>query len=198
MRRARRRARFSAPLPLGSTNTQAEWFAGTSPQHLATAVSGVSCPATITLANSIDPAPGYESNVAPFGLIQIDGEQFTYFAKSIAANPTPANTLYHVQCAQNGTGRTAHAAGATVVPLNNFQPGYPWPVTPTVNAGDTTPGHGRVLSRVECGQRGVCLSPGDRHRCEYGRTGSWNANARIENLSFYPWPNEINGERGAR
>ena len=72
-------------------------------------------------------------------MIQIDGEQFTYFGKSIAANPTPANTLYGVQCAQNGTTRAAHSAAATVVPLNQFKPSYPWPVTPTVNANDTTP-----------------------------------------------------------
>ena len=27
-----------------------------------------------------------------------------------------------------------------------------------------------------------------------GATGAWSANAKIENLSFYAWPNEINGE----
>ncbi len=153
---------LSAVLPSGSTNAQAEWFAGTSVQKLATAIGGGACPATITLANSINPVPGYESNVAAFGLIQIDGEQFSYYSRSLAANPTPANTLYNVQCAQNGTARAAHSSSATVVPLNNFQPSYPWPVVPTVNGNDTTPsGTAGFFSRMECGQRGVCLPAGD-------------------------------------
>ena len=114
---------LSATLPL--TGTQAEWFAGASPQTLNTAIGSGSCPATMTLTNSIKPTPGYESNVAAFGLVQIDGEQFRYFARSNGGNTTPPNTLYNVQCAQNGTARAAHSAGATVVPLNNYQPTYP-------------------------------------------------------------------------
>ena len=115
--------------------------------------------------------PYYESNVAPFGMVQIDGEQFTYFGKSIAANPTPANTLYGVQCAQNGTTRAAHSVGATVVPLNQFKPSYPWPVTPTVNTNDTTPSGTAATSRV----------------------GTW----AMRPLPF-PWPPESTRAPGAR
>ena len=97
------------------------------------------CPTSITLSNNINPVPGYEANVAPFGLLQIDGEQFTYFGRSNAGNTTPANTFYGIACAQNGTTRAAHSVNSTVVPLNNFKPSYPWPVTPTLNSGDTTP-----------------------------------------------------------
>ncbi len=186
---------LSAALPTGSTNTQAEWFAGTSPQNLATAIRSGSCPSTITLANSINPVPYYESNVAPFGMIQIDGEQFTYFGKSNAAKPTPANTLYGVQCAQNGTSRAAHSAGATVVPLNQFKPSYPWPVTPTVNAKDTTPsGTAGYFPGWNVGNAAFAFPIATGISSRSGTTGSWSANARIENLSFYQWPNEINGE----
>ncbi len=185
---------LSAALPAGASNGQAEWFAGTSAQNLGTAIGPGACPATITLSNPISPVPGYESNVAPFGLIQIDGEQFSYFARSAANNPTPAKTLYNIQCAQNGTVRAAHAAAATVVPLNNFNPSYPWPVTPTVNANDTTPsGTAGYFPGWNVGNAAFAfplvtgINPGT------GASGSWSANARIENLSFYAWPNDING-----
>jgi len=186
---------LSAALPAGSTNAQAEWFAGTSPQNLAAAITAGACPSSITLANSINPVPSYESNVAPFGMVQIDGEQFTYFGKSIAANPTPANTLYGIQCAQNGTTRAAHAVGATVVPLNQFQPSYPWPVTPTINANDTTPsGTAGYFPGWNVGNAAFAFPVATGINQSSGTSGSWSANAKIENLSFFQYPNEINGE----
>ena len=183
---------LSAALPAGSSNTQAEWFAGTSPQNLATAIGSSSCPATITVANPIAPVAGFEANVAAFGLIQIDGEQFSYFGKSMANNATPANTFYNVQCAQNGSTRAAHAVGATIVPLNRFQPSYPWPVTPTINSGDTTPsgtagffpawnaGNAVFAFPIANGQSAAAL-------------GAWGPNSRIENISAFSYPNDVNG-----
>jgi hypothetical protein len=186
---------LAAALPSGTTNGQAEWMAGTSPQNLATAITSGTCPATITLANNIGPVPGYESNVAPFGLIQIDGEQFSYFGKTTASNPTPANTLYGVQCAQNGTARASHSTAATVVPLNQFKPAYPWPVTPTVNSGDTTPsGTASFFPGWNVGNAAFAFPVVTGISSGTGSTGAWSANAKIENLSFYQWPNEINGE----
>jgi hypothetical protein len=184
---------LSAVLPTGATNTQAEWFAGSSPQNLATAIGPGTCPSSITLSNSITPVAGFEANVAPFGLIQIDGEQFSYFARSNAGNTTPANTLYNIQCAQNGTARAAHSVNATVVPLNNFQPSYPWPVTPTLNAGNTTPsGNAGYFPGWNVGNAAFAfpLATG----LGGNGTGSWGPNSKIENLSFWAWPNEINGE----
>lgn len=122
----------------GVTGTQIEWFAGTSPQNLAGAITSGSCPASITLSNPIAPAPGFEANVAPAGLIQIDAEQFTYSGKANAAFPGQS-FLTITACGQNGTSRANHSIGATVVPLNPFKPTTPWPVTPTINAGFTTP-----------------------------------------------------------
>jgi hypothetical protein len=189
---------LSAALPTGSSNAQAEWFAGSSPQNLATAIGSGACPSSITLANSINPVPYYESNVAPFGMVQVDGEQFTYFGKSIAANPTPANTLYGVQCAQNGTTRAAHSVGATVVPLNPFKPSYPWPVTPTVNTNDTTPsGTAGYFPGWNVGNAAFAFPLATGISQSSGGSGSWSANAKIENLSFFEWPNEINGESWA-
>jgi len=185
---------LSSALPSGSTNGQAEWFAGSSPQNLSTAIGSGSCPSSITLSNSISPVPGYESNVAPFGLIQIDGEQFTYFGKSNASSPTPADTLYNIQCAQNGTGRAAHSSSATVIPLNNFKPTYPWPVTPTINTGDTTPtGTAGFFPGWNVGNAAFAFPIVSGINSGSGAVGAWSANASIENLSFYPWPNDING-----
>jgi hypothetical protein len=94
---------------------------------------------TLTLANPITPPltptqADTGSNVAPYGLVQIDGEQFSYFGNSdypAAVNSTPSITL--TGRAQNGTAAVAHSIGATIVPLNPFQPTFPWPVTPSLN-----------------------------------------------------------------
>jgi hypothetical protein len=185
---------LSAGLPSGSTNTQAEWFSGSSAQNLASAIGAGTCPTSITLSNSINPVPGYESNVAPFGLLQIDGEQFSYFGRSIAGNTTPANTLYGIQCAQNGTTRAAHSVSATVVPLNNFKPAYPWPVTPTLNTGDTTPsGTAGYFPGWNVGNAAFAFAIATGISTSTGRTGSWSANAKIENLTFQGWPGDQSG-----
>jgi hypothetical protein len=178
---------------LTATSAQAEWFAGSSVQNLATAIGSGSCPTSITLSNNINPVAGWESNVPPFGLIQIDGEQFTYFGRSNAGNTSPANTLYGIQCAQNGTTRAAHSASATVFPLNRFKPAYPWPVIPSINTNDTTPsGTATYYPGWNVGNN-VFAFPVASGATPIG-SGGWSANAKIENLSFFAWPNEINGE----
>ena len=183
---------LNANLPSGSTNAQAEWFAGSSVQNLASPIGSGSCPASINLSNNINPVAGWESNVPPFGLIQIDGEQFSYFGRSNAGNTSPANTLYGIQCAQNGTARAAHAASATVFPLNRFKPSYPWPVIPSINTNDTTPsGNASYYPGWNVGNS-VFAFPVATGINPIG-SGGWSANAKIENLSFYAWPNEING-----
>lgn len=123
----------------GATASQIEWWAGTSPQTIAANISGGSCPASITVTNPNTPAPGYVSNVATFGLIQIDAEQFTYAGRTSAYSGLPSYTFTITGCAQNGTSRVAHTTGATVVPLNQFKPTTPWPITPTINSNATTP-----------------------------------------------------------
>lgn len=183
---------LSAPMPAGSTNAQAEFFAGTSPQNLSVAIGSGSCPTTITLSNSINPVPGFESNVAPFGLIQIDAEQIAYTHKSMAgSNPSPANTLYGISCAQNGTARAAHSTSATVVPLNQYKPAYPWPVTPTINASDTTPqSTAGFYPGWPVGNAAFAFPLATGINQASGNFGGWSANARIENLSFAFWPSD--------
>ncbi|HET6219820.1 MAG TPA: hypothetical protein VFE27_22530 [Acidobacteriaceae bacterium] len=187
---------LNANLPTGSANAQAEWFAGSSVQNLASPISSGSCPTSISLSNNINPVPGWESNVPPFGLIQIDGEQFAYFGRSNAGNTSPANTLYGIQCAQNGTTRAAHSSAATVFPLNRFKPSYPWPVIPSINSGDTTPsGNASYYPGWNVGNSAFAF-PVATGANPIG-SGGWSANAKIENLSFYAWPNEINGVNDA-
>ncbi len=54
-----------------------------------------------------------------------------------------------------------------------------------------------IFSRLECGQRGFCVSHWPAAPGVIG-TGSWGPNSKIENLSFWAWPNEINGEAVGR
>jgi hypothetical protein len=184
---------LSSALPSGSTNSQAEWFAGTAPQTINATVSGSGCPASISLTNSILPVPYYESNVAPFGLIQIDGEQFTYFGKTNATGSLSSNTLTITGCAQNGTTRAVHTAGATVVPLNPFQPAYPWPVTPTLNTGDTTPaGTASYYPAWNVGNTAFAFPVATGSNAGTGATGSWTTGAVIESMTIQPWPIDIN------
>ena len=87
-------------------------------------------------------------------------------------------------------------SSATVVPLNNFKPAYPWPVIPTLNSGDTTPsGTAGFFPGWNVGNAAFAFPLATGISSSYGSTGAWNANAKIENLSFYEWPNEINGEQ---
>jgi hypothetical protein len=178
---------------LAATSAQAEWFAGSSVQNLGTSIGSGACPSTITLANSIDPVARFESNVPSFGLVQIDGEQFTYYGKSNALNPSPAKTLYGIQCAQNGTSRAAHSSTATVFPLNRFKPSYPWPVIPSINTNDTTPAATATYYPGWHAGNAIWSFPVVSGASSIG-SGAWTANAKIENLSYFAWPHDINGQ----
>ncbi len=124
----------------GRGNAQAEWFAGSSPQNLATSIGSGACPPSITLANSINPVPVLRIECCPVR-DGADRRGAVHVFRQVRLRPTqPRRTPSMAsQCARNGTTRAAHAVGATVVPLNPFQPSYPWPVTPTINTNDTTP-----------------------------------------------------------
>lgn len=217
----------------GATNTQAEFIFGTSGQSLAQAVSSGTCPGQIFLSNSIFPQPDWESNFAPFGLIQIDGEQIAYTShvnagfnlqpwsgnltyginqmvtvsgvwyQSLQGNnfnhapassgsywtviPTPY-VLYGISCAQNGTSRAAHSLNAPVVPLNNFKPAIPWPVTPTINSAQTTPVNASYYPGWNAGNAAFAFPVASGINPGTGAGGGWSANSKIENLSFFPIP----------
>ncbi len=103
------------------------------------------------------------------------------------------NFLTITGCAQNGTTRAAHAAGATVVPLNPFKPSYPWPVTPTLNAGDTTPaGTAGYYPAWNVGNAAFAFPVATGINVGSGATGSWTTGAEIETMTIQAWPIDIN------
>jgi hypothetical protein len=116
-------------------------------------------PFVVTLANPITPpltpnSNGTGSNVAPYGLVQIGSEQFSYFGSSAyPANPTVAPSISLTGRAQNGTTAAAHAIGSPIVPLNPFQPTWPWPVAPTINDG-VTPANAAFFPAWDIGNAG--------------------------------------------
>jgi hypothetical protein len=187
---------LASAMPSGSTAVAAEWFAGSSVQHLSASVAAGSCPATLTLANSISPSPVSESNVAPYGLIQIDGEQIAYMGHSNAFTndsggaTIASNTLMNLKCAQNGTTRAVHASGATVVPLNQFQPSYPWPVTPTENTNDTTPsGNASYYPGINVGNAAFAAPDSNGST---GLTGQGSfADSVVENIQIISYPSSL-------
>jgi hypothetical protein len=153
---------LAAAYPPTGTLTQQEWMAGTSVQTIQTAIpaTGRTFPMTLTLANPITPpltpnVAGTGSNVAPYGLVRIGAEQCSYFGSSdypASATATPSITL--TACAQNGTTAAAHSVGATIVPLNPFQPTFPWPVTPSINSGAVTPTNASYFPAWNIGNAG--------------------------------------------
>ena len=175
---------LTSPMPTGSTASQAEWFAGTSVQTLSTAISSGSCPTTITLTNPITPNPGYESNVAKLGLVQIDSEQISYYGGTNAGN-LGSQFLVVTGCAQNGTVRAGHSVGATVVPLNPYKPATPWPVSPTINSNATTPVNAAFYPAWVVGNAGIAAPVLN------GNTGSSAeafANSVVNSLSIGSYP----------
>lgn len=88
-------------------------------------------PYTLNQTKPIKPGPGSEYGFASTGLIQIGNEQCVYFGYSYI---TPSITI------SSCTGTSVdHASGSFEFPLNPIKPTTPYPVTPTINSGDTTP-----------------------------------------------------------
>ena len=174
---------LNAPYP-GTTSAQQEWFAGTNIQHTSTDLPATrTYPLTINLANSIAPAPGYESNFAPYGLLQIGNEQCTYKTLTPQFTTTGPNPISFTGC--TGTA-VDHPVGSFIAPLNPFVPSYPWPVVPTVNSNDTTPTMASFFPGRNIGNAGFAFPQAS------GASGNglgW-ANTKIENLYFNIYPYE--------
>ncbi len=164
----------------GATTAQEEFFAGSSAQNIQTEITASqTMPFTVTLANSIDPSPSTESNFAPYGLVEIGDEEFAY----IGYNKTSPYTITLTARAQNGTTAADHAVGAVIAPLNPFQPTYPWPVTPTINSGTTTPANASFYPAFNVGNCGICTPVAN------GSTRAYAAfyQARVHDISIVPW-----------
>jgi hypothetical protein len=124
---------LGASIPAG---TQQEWFSGTNLQHTSIDFpAGRSYPYSLNLANALGPnGSGETSVVGPTGLVKIGAEQCNY--AYAAKQPSIGNFLAITGC----TGTSVdHPSGSFLMPLNPFQPTHPWPFTPTINSGDTTP-----------------------------------------------------------
>lgn len=140
-----------------------EWFAGTSLQTIQTAIpaTGRTFPMTVTLGNPILPIPALAQYASPagfgqWGLVQIDGEQCSFYGNSaLPASSTAAPSITLTACAQNGTAAAAHSVGAFIVPLNPLQPTWPWPVTPTLTTGQTTPANAEFFPSFGVGNAGI-------------------------------------------
>jgi hypothetical protein len=125
----------TVPNVAGYTLTQTVWWDTTSVQTTAAALpnGAITYPYTLTLTNSITPDSTSESNFAPHGRIKIGTQEFDYLGETlspatIVLRRGPATTL-------------GQASGSPVVPMNPCPASYetPWPVTPTINSGDSTP-----------------------------------------------------------
>lgn len=128
---------LNAAAPTGSTQSQAEWFAGSSVQSTTTTIPGTpTYPFTLQLSNSIAPIPGWESNFAQWGHAKIQDYEFDY----MGANPAN-NTIVVRRGPATVNGGSGYSGTNTITALNpcpaNFE--TPWPVTPTINSGDSTP-----------------------------------------------------------
>jgi hypothetical protein len=180
------------PNTSGYTTAQSEWFAGTSAQTTTVALPvAMTYPFTLTLANSIAPDPSAESNVASHGHIKILGNEFDYLGLSysppysIVLRKGPATLT---SC--NGSGATCVTSGATVVPLNpcaaknlfGSTSDQPWPVTPTLNSGDSTPS-GANWFPAWCGGNAAISFP-EANGNVYVTTGL--TNSFVENVQIIP------------
>lgn len=136
------------PNTSGYTQSQIEWLSTSSVLTSSTALpSTINYPFTITVNQSIAPVPGFESNVAQHGHVFIAGQQFDYLGVSYTSPYTI--TL------QRGPSSCAGAdcsTGFAILPGNPCEANWtvPYPVTPTINSGDSTP-HGANYFPALCG-----------------------------------------------
>lgn len=166
-----------------------EWFSGTSFQTIQSTVpaTGRSWPMTITLGRSIIPDPEFaRAGFAPYGVVQVGAEQFTYFGTSNKnAGTSPTVTL--TSSIQNGTGATGtlHSIGATAFPLNPISPSLPWPANPPLVGGSTTPTGAEFYPANGIGSAGIAAPIANGNG--YGGASALSQ-ATWEHLSISSWP----------
>jgi hypothetical protein len=161
---------------------------GTAVQEIETAIpaTGRTFPMTVNLANTIHPEPGAESDFAPYGLVKIDGEEFTYYATS--SYPIQAGSFIKLTAgAQNGTTAASHSAGAAIVPLNpcSGQSNSPWPVATINGSGNQTPAGAEFFPAWCVGN--AALAQPVFNGADWTGTASFSG-ADIHNLQLLVWP----------
>lgn len=126
-----------AAAPAGSTSSQAEFFAGTAVQTTTTSIPGSPVyPYTLQLTGSIKPIPGWPSNFSTHGHAKIQDYEFDYMGVNYLTN-----TMVVRKGPATVNGGSGYPGTNTIVPLNPCPAKFdnPWPVTPSINAGDSTP-----------------------------------------------------------
>lgn len=127
------------PNTSGYTVAQAEWFAGTAVQSTMTTIpANPTLPFTITTTLPMTPVPGFESNGASHGHIRFGNSECDYMG-----NGSYGNQIVLRRC----NTIAGYSGTTTIVPVNpcaarnQFYAATdtPWPVTPTINSGDSTP-----------------------------------------------------------
>jgi hypothetical protein len=146
---------ISPAMPNNSSYTlaQSEWFTGTAFQSTTTTIpTTITYPLTLTLTLATNPIPGWESNIADHGVVKVCGIDAEYMGINNYGSP------YEIVL-RNGPTTTAGCSGTTVIapmspcPARNLigsSSDQPYPVTPTLNSGDSTPS-GATVFPAWCG-----------------------------------------------
>lgn len=172
--------------PTGSTGTQQEWFAGTAFQTTSATIPGTpTYPFTIPMSMAIKPNPSGISNMAQFGHAKFQDYEFDYggldyLNQTMTIRRGPASV-------NGGTGYTV--AGPIVAlnpcPAKNLVAGsadQPWPVTPTINSGDSTPSGANYFPGGCVGNAGVAFPTANANTF----VGSGLVDGYLQDLEFTP------------
>lgn len=142
---------MAAALPNTSayTSAQAEWFTGSAIQSTTTTIpTSITYPLTLAVTLNTDPTPGWVSDFPQHGTIKVCGIEAEYMGVSSTA-----------MVLRRGPATSAGCTGTTpIAPMNmcraknllGSSSDQPWPVTPSINAGDSTPS-GANWFPGECG-----------------------------------------------
>lgn len=175
---------MSAALPntSGYTVAQAEWFTGTQVQSTTTTIpTTITYPLTLTLTMSTAFVPGSEYNFASHGHVSVCGIEGDY----MGGNTFGPYTIV----LRRGPTSSAGCSGTTpIAPLNpcparnlfGSSSDLPYPVIPSINAGDSTPS-GANWYPGECGGSAAISFP-QANANVYSTTGF--TKAFLENLYF--------------
>lgn len=177
---------MAAALPntSGYTIAQTEWVSTTQVQALTVAMSAgaITYPLTITVGNSTAYIPGWESNVASHGWVKIGNEEYGYIG-----GPNALATAPYTIVLRTGPSSTAGwSIGTAVVPENPCSAARetPWPVTPTINSGDSTPSGAKYFAGGCVGNAAISMPQADA-RLDTGITGysgTGYSEANVENI----------------
>lgn len=165
----------AAPVTLAQT----EWVSTTSIQSLAIAISAgaITYPYTITVANPTTPVPGFESNVSTHGRVKMAGYEFDYLGGNNLAPP------YTLILRDGPATTTGLAIGTAVVPENPCYAAYetPWPVTPTINSGDSTPSGATYFPGACVGNAAIAMPQANANNF----VGTGFSGAVLENINIF-------------